>query len=168
MGGFRYRSMFQPTLAPPFTCPNFQRKISPSQRPGNSCGRQNRKSTTPACLPSRKRILPLNVWWARATTNSAKCRHIQTIRDFQTLKIFAIATQPLLTLLIASITFGASGSPSAPEGLLVNGVSEPLAVDRDAIRFTWRSKAATRGETQPAYQILVASSVEQLADWTAD
>ncbi|HTB83020.1 MAG TPA: hypothetical protein VK742_05140, partial [Candidatus Sulfotelmatobacter sp.] len=63
--------------------------------------------------------------------------------------------QFVLTLPLASMAFGAL---SEPEGLLVNGVSQPLAVERDAIRFTWMSKDATRGETQTAYQILVSSN----------
>jgi alpha-L-rhamnosidase len=84
------------------------------------------------------------------------------------LKIFAVAAQPVLALIIASIAFGASGRPSAPAGLLVNGVSNPLAIDRDATRFTWRSPDAGRGEKQTAYQILVASSAEQLAKGQAD
>ena len=54
-------------------------------------------------------------------------------------------------------------------GLLVNGVSNPLAIDRDSARFTWRSADASRGERQTAYQILVSSSPDRLAadkgDW---
>jgi len=42
--------------------------------------------------------------------------------------------------------------------MLVNGVSNPLAIDRDTTRFTWMSKAAERGETQTAYQLLVSSN----------
>ncbi len=84
------------------------------------------------------------------------------------MKFFAVATQPVLTLIIASIAFGASGRPSAPVGLLVNGVSEPLAIDRDATRFTWMSADATRGERQTAYEILVASNAKGLADGKAD
>jgi alpha-L-rhamnosidase len=61
-------------------------------------------------------------------------------------------------LVIATNAFPASGKPAAPLGLLVNGVSYPLAIDRDATRFTWRSEAAGRGETQTAYQILVFSN----------
>jgi alpha-L-rhamnosidase len=84
------------------------------------------------------------------------------------MKFFAVATQPVLTLIIASIAFGASGRPSAPVGLLVNGVSEPLAIDRDATRFTWMSADTTRGERQTAYEILVASNAKGLADGKAD
>ena len=78
------------------------------------------------------------------------------------MKIFATATHLALTLL-ASMAFAASGRPAAPEGLLVNGVSQPLAVDRDAIRFTWMSTDRARGETQTAYQILVSSNRTDLA-----
>ncbi len=84
------------------------------------------------------------------------------------MKFFAVATQPVLTLIIASITFGALGRPSAPAGLLVNGVSEPPAIDREAARFTWRSVDTTRGERQTAYEILVASTAKGLAEGKAD
>ena len=84
------------------------------------------------------------------------------------MKLFAIVTQPILTLAIASIAFGASGKPSAPVGLLVDGVSNPLAIDCGSARFTWMSKDESRGERQTAYQILVASSLECLAAGKAD
>ena len=58
----------------------------------------------------------------------------------------------------ASLAFQVLGRPAAPVGLLVNGVRNPLAIDRDATRFTWRSADSSRGERQMAYQILVASS----------
>jgi len=53
-------------------------------------------------------------------------------------------------------------------GLLINGVGNPLAIDRDAIRFTWMSPDTTRGERQTDYQILVASTPELLDAGTAD
>jgi len=61
------------------------------------------------------------------------------------------------------IALAALGEPSAPMGLLVNGASNPLAIDRDAARFTWRSDAAGRGATQTAYQIVVAATADDLA-----
>ncbi len=61
-----------------------------------------------------------------------------------------------------------SRKPLAPIDLLVNGVSNPLAIDRGATRFTWRSPANGRGEIQSAYQILVASSPANLGKGTAD
>ncbi|MGH7952572.1 MAG: family 78 glycoside hydrolase catalytic domain, partial [Limisphaerales bacterium] len=79
-----------------------------------------------------------------------------------------MAAKPALALAIASIAFGASGKPAAPTGLLVNGVSNPLAINRDATRFTWMSKDDSRGERQTAYQILVASSIKHLAAGKAD
>ncbi|HEY1791145.1 MAG TPA: family 78 glycoside hydrolase catalytic domain [Verrucomicrobiae bacterium] len=59
---------------------------------------------------------------------------------------------------MASVAFAAFGTPSGPVGLLVNGVTNPLAIDRDATRFTWMSKDTERGECQTAYEILVFSS----------
>ncbi|MGH7979291.1 MAG: family 78 glycoside hydrolase catalytic domain, partial [Limisphaerales bacterium] len=53
------------------------------------------------------------------------------------------------------ISITASAKPSAPVGLLVNGVHNPLAIDRDSTRFTWMSPDATRGERQAAYQIIL-------------
>ncbi|HTV43051.1 MAG TPA: family 78 glycoside hydrolase catalytic domain [Candidatus Sulfotelmatobacter sp.] len=72
-------------------------------------------------------------------------------------KIFAITARCLLAFTVGSFAIGASAAPSAPEGLLVNGVSHPLAIDRDDTRFTWMSKDTERGERQTAYQILVFS-----------
>jgi len=65
------------------------------------------------------------------------------------MRIFAISMQRIL-------------APVTPEGLLVNDVSNPLAIDRDTTRFTWMSQDGSRGEIQPAYQILVASSADRL------
>jgi alpha-L-rhamnosidase len=62
----------------------------------------------------------------------------------------------------------ASGKSAAPVGLLVNGVSNPLAIDRDAVRFTWRQTDAGRGDAQTAYRILVATSRERLAQGKGD
>ena len=46
---------------------------------------------------------------------------------------------------IASITIEVFGGQVAPVGLLVNGVSNPLAIERDATRFTWRSGGCRPG-----------------------
>lgn len=81
------------------------------------------------------------------------------------MKIITIAAQGFLTFSIASIAFG---KPAAPVGLLVNGVSNPLAIDRDTARFTWMSADTRRGEAQAAYQLLVASTPERLTSEKAD
>ena len=60
------------------------------------------------------------------------------------------------------------GTPAAPIGLLVDGVSNPLAIDRESARFTWRSAEVGRGEMQTAYQILVSSSAQRLAAGTGE
>jgi len=49
--------------------------------------------------------------------------------------------------------------PSAPEGLLTNGITDPLALDMGKPLFTWMMNDSDRGEKQTAYQILVASSL---------
>jgi alpha-L-rhamnosidase len=61
-----------------------------------------------------------------------------------------------------------SGKSGAPVGLLVNSVSNPQAIDRDAVRFTWRQSDGGRGEAQTAYRILVATSRESLAAGKGD
>lgn len=57
----------------------------------------------------------------------------------------------------------ATGRPSPPVGLLVNGLSSPLAIDRNAVRFTWKQAASGRASAQTAYRILVATNRERLA-----
>jgi len=71
-------------------------------------------------------------------------------------------------LVMALFALEVFGKPAAPVGLLVNGLSEPLAIERDATRFTWISTDETRDERQTAYQILVASCAERLASGKAD
>lgn len=79
-----------------------------------------------------------------------------------------MSKQLALSLLAASIALEGFGEPAAPVGLLVNGVTQPLAIDRDVTRFTWRSADSQRGARQTAYEILVASSAESLAAGKAD
>ena len=81
---------------------------------------------------------------------------------------FACARRAFLAVIIALISLPAPGMPAAPVGLLVNGVANPLAIDRDTARFTWRSVDINRGETQIAYQILVSSNADRLAAGTGD
>jgi alpha-L-rhamnosidase len=73
-----------------------------------------------------------------------------------------------LTLATASLAVQVHGAPSAPAELLVNGVSNPLAIERHETRFTWLSEDSTRGERQTAYQILVSSNPVHLAAGTGD
>ena len=84
------------------------------------------------------------------------------------MSIPAKVTQSVLTLAMAAIAVGAAATPSAPAGLLVDGVRNPLAIDCGSAVFTWMSKDDGRGERQTAYQILVASSPKRLAVGEAD
>ena len=84
------------------------------------------------------------------------------------MKISVITMRPVLALLVTSMALQALGKPVAPAGLLVNGVSNPLAIDRDPTRFTWQTTDANRGDAQSAYQILVAASAADLAAGKAD
>ena len=84
------------------------------------------------------------------------------------MKLPAGTTRPILALALVFFAFGARAHPSTPVGLLVNGVSNPLAIDRDSTKFTWQASGANRGDAQSAYQILVASSAGVLATENAD
>ncbi|WP_327348031.1 family 78 glycoside hydrolase catalytic domain [Streptomyces europaeiscabiei] len=53
-------------------------------------------------------------------------------------------------------------------GLTVEHRTDPLGVDADRPRFGWRTRSATRGWRQGAYQILVASSPDRLTATRAD
>ncbi|HEV2455468.1 MAG TPA: family 78 glycoside hydrolase catalytic domain [Verrucomicrobiae bacterium] len=92
-------------------------------------------------------------------------------RPRHSLNIPAITALCVIALAGPMFAVCASGVPSTPIGLLVNGVGNPLAVDRDAARFTWMSKDTERGERQTAYQILVyedcASTPQQFNDSTS-
>jgi alpha-L-rhamnosidase len=79
---------------------------------------------------------------------------------------FTWTLQAAFALVTPSIA--AFGATNAPVGLLVNGVSNPLAIDRDATRFTWRFIDAGRGEAQTAYQVMVSSNLGSLAAGTGD
>jgi len=59
-------------------------------------------------------------------------------------------------------------APAAPVGLLVDGVSSPLAIERGTARFSWGAADAERGERQTAYQILVSSAPQGLAGETGE
>ena len=76
--------------------------------------------------------------------------------------------QSALAASIVLLALNTSGRPAAPAGMLVNGVSSPLAVDRDNTRFTWMSKDHSRGNRQTDYQILVASNPDRLAAGKGD
>src|ERR1043166_7585635 len=85
------------------------------------------------------------------------------------MKIFAIMTITTLSALaFAEAAFAFDSSNSAPAGLLVNGVSNPLAIDRATTRFTWSSVDTARGQRQAAYQILASSNSEHLAAGAGD
>jgi alpha-L-rhamnosidase len=83
---------------------------------------------------------------------------VKKVNYFHSMRIFTTALKAILALGIPLIALEAPGKPSAPVGLLVNGVSNPLPIDRDTTRFTWMSADTGRGEAQTAYQILVFSN----------
>jgi len=85
-------------------------------------------------------------------------------KDFISIRIRAAAAR-FAPLLIVLVPFCASAKPLAPVGLLVNGVNDPLAIDRDATRFTWMSKDTGRGERQTAYQIVVFAKPASTVIW---
>ena len=84
------------------------------------------------------------------------------------MKIFGAATQHVFALVAIFVSCGVFAGPAGPVGLLVNGVGSPLAIERDATRFTWVCADTSRGEVQTAYQILVASSPDRLTSGAVD
>ena len=84
-------------------------------------------------------------------------------------RLFAILLTCVLTATVSAQTSSEPiVPPDAPVGLLVNGVKNPLAVDRDGVCFTWMIPGGRRGEAQTGYQILVASRPELIAADKAD
>jgi len=56
----------------------------------------------------------------------------------------------------------------APAGLLANGVQNPLAIDNGAVRLAWLIPPTGRSQVQAAYQVLVASAPQLLAQGRGD
>ncbi len=106
-----------------------------------------------------ERLIPMLNWGCGAPGGNVKKPSMKNLR---------CAMWPPLALVAITVAFQVPAKPAPPQGLLVNGVSRPLAIDPDPARFTWRSVAAKHGETQSAYQILVSSSAHRLAAGTAD
>ena len=84
------------------------------------------------------------------------------------MRIFPRPIHSIIFLAATLISLHAFAKPASPVGLLVNGANNPLAIDRDTPRFSWRSVDTGRGDLQTAYQILIATSPEQLATVKAD
>src|SRR4051812_16817393 len=84
------------------------------------------------------------------------------------MKSYFVKIKVPLLVFLTLISLQLLGRPAAPVELLVNGVSNPLAIDRQATRFTWSSADTGRGAGQTAYQVLVASSAERLVAGKAD
>ncbi|HEX4121140.1 MAG TPA: family 78 glycoside hydrolase catalytic domain [Verrucomicrobiae bacterium] len=78
------------------------------------------------------------------------------------MRITSISLIPILALVLTSVSLASQGRPSAPTALLVNGVRNPLAIDGDGARFTWKCEDSVRGEIQTAYEILVSPNIKSL------
>ncbi|MFH0918844.1 MAG: alpha-L-rhamnosidase N-terminal domain-containing protein [Fibrobacterota bacterium] len=66
------------------------------------------------------------------------------------------------------ITLSQAASPDAPIRLRVIDSYEQLGIDRSAPRFGWMTTDADRGESQSAYQLIVASSQSNINANTGD
>lgn len=62
----------------------------------------------------------------------------------------------------------ARGRLIAPAELLTSGVQNPLAIDDGDVRLSWMIPAVGRRQLQAAYQVLVASSLQLLANGDGD
>lgn len=66
------------------------------------------------------------------------------------------------------ITSGISSEDKSPANLLCEYAENPLGVDVNKPRLTWKSASGKQGQKQKAYQILIASTEERLASNTCD
>lgn len=73
-----------------------------------------------------------------------------------------------IVLSLLTYEMAARHAPSAPENLRVNYITQPLNIDMQHPRFSWILFDVDRNEIQSAYEILVASSPELLAEHTGD
>ncbi|HXR39505.1 MAG TPA: family 78 glycoside hydrolase catalytic domain [Terracidiphilus sp.] len=78
-----------------------------------------------------------------------------------------IAAVLLLGFLAASRA-EAQSPQAGPTELRVDDLATPLGIDDPAPRFSWQLQDPARGARQTAYQVLVASSAESLAQGKAD
>jgi len=82
----------------------------------------------------------------------------ESFKDY-TKMIFKISLFALMFTALSCNPKPGNTPPSAPTGLITNGMTNPQALDKGAPLFTWIMNDFDRGEIQTAYQILVSSSV---------
>jgi alpha-L-rhamnosidase len=73
-----------------------------------------------------------------------------------------------LAIGIALLPCKAAAAQSELTDLLVDGVRNPLAVDRNNVQFSWQMADNERGAKQTAYQILISNDPETLNDQKAN
>ena len=61
-----------------------------------------------------------------------------------------------------------TAATAGPVELRVDNLKTPLGIDDPAPKFSWQLRDAARGAKQTAYEVLVASSPELLAQGKAD
>src|SRR2546421_71163 len=76
----------------------------------------------------------------------------------------------LVTLMVVATTATSAAPPAGPrvDHLRCEYLANPLGVDVPNPRLSWAVSADARGEGQTAYQVLVASSPENLASDQGD
>ncbi|HUY12350.1 MAG TPA: family 78 glycoside hydrolase catalytic domain [Terriglobia bacterium] len=75
---------------------------------------------------------------------------------------------PVFIILLLAPLYGASGASSAPHNLRCEYLTNPVAIDVTQPRFSWVLAYQGRGESQTAYEILVASSLAHLNQGNGD
>src|SRR5256885_8635584 len=73
-----------------------------------------------------------------------------------------------LSCALVACLFSALWAQAAPVHLRIDYRENPLGIDDTAPHFSWQSDNTERNWRQSAYQILVASSAENLQNGTAD
>ncbi|RZQ59471.1 alpha-L-rhamnosidase [Amycolatopsis suaedae] len=82
-----------------------------------------------------------------------------------------LAIPALLVILLSSVapaSPSAGATPAAVTGLTTESADRPLGIDEPAPRLGWRLRAGRPGTLQTAYHVLVASTVDKLAEGRAD
>lgn len=91
----------------------------------------------------------------------------------RTKRIISLLLSVMMLLSVMAVNSTAAGrepSDAAVSGLTVNGTESPLGIDSSNLSFSWQMQSDVRGQCQTAYQVLAASSLENLqaGDYTFD
>ena len=90
------------------------------------------------------------------------------LRSYSILRFLVIAALLALTVGLTIPSVQAAEGPLAPVNLRCEYLNNPLGIDVRQPRFTWILRHTERAQLQSAYQVLVASTLELLAQNKGD